>query len=238
MQPVKNSDSIKMAENQQDQDVIVTEAIDRTEHFINQNKKSLGIIVGALFLAVAGYLFYQKVYVANKEKAAQEVMFKAENYFYADSIAKAINGDGNNPGFEEISSEYSVSKSGNLAKYYLGLSYMKNKEFDKAIETLKGYDAQDEMTGALALGLIGDAYMETGKTEDAISYYEKAAKEKANSFTTPIMMMKEAIAQESKSNYQAALELYNNIKKSYPTSNEGRSIDKYIARAEAMVNNK
>ncbi|MBL0104337.1 MAG: tetratricopeptide repeat protein [Bacteroidetes bacterium] len=225
-----------MAENQQDQDINVTEAIDKTEHFINQNKKSLGIILGALVVAVGGYLFYQKVYVADKEKAAQEVLFKAENYFFTDSLKQAINGDGNTPGLEEIANDYSVSQSGNLAKYYLGMAYMKSKDYEKAIETLKSYDAKDEMTGALALGAIGDAYMETKKTDEAISFYEKASKEKANAFTSPIMMMKLAVAQESKGNYQAAKDVYTEIKKSYPNSNEGKAADKYIARADAMMN--
>src|SRR5205809_919134 len=49
-----------MAETSQDQDFIVTEALGKTEHFINQNKKSLSIIIGALILAVGGYYFYDK----------------------------------------------------------------------------------------------------------------------------------------------------------------------------------
>src|SRR4051812_42717765 len=126
-----------MAETSQDQDFIVTEALGKTENFINQNKKSLSIIFGALVLAVGGYYFYQKVYVANKETDAQAVLFRAEQYFNNDSLKLAINGDGNNPGFEEIADDYGVSPSGNLAKYYLGMSYMRLKEYDKAIETLR-----------------------------------------------------------------------------------------------------
>ena len=94
-----------MAETSQDQDFIVTEALGKTENFINQNKKSLSIIFGALVLAVGGYYFYQKVYVANKETDAQAVLFRAEQYFNNDSLKLAINGDGNNPGFEEIADD-------------------------------------------------------------------------------------------------------------------------------------
>ena len=123
-----------MSETQQDQDFIVSEAIGKTENFINQNKKSLGIIFGAVLVAIGGYIFYQNVYVANKEKEAQEVLFHAEQYLFADSLKLAINGDGKNPGLEEIVNDYSVSQSGNLARYYLGMAYLKNKEYDKAIE--------------------------------------------------------------------------------------------------------
>ena len=75
LQPVFKIEHAKMAEKQQDQDFIVTEAIGKTEHFIDQNKKSLGIIIGALVLAVGGYLFYQRVYVAGKETEAQKELF-------------------------------------------------------------------------------------------------------------------------------------------------------------------
>src|SRR5438552_3839679 len=117
-----------MADTKQDQEFIVTEAIGKTEHFINQNKKSLGIIIGALLLAVGGYLFYQRVYVAGKEKEAETVLFRSEQYLKNDSVKLAISGDGNNPGLEEIASDYSVSPSGNLARYYLGMAYMKVKD--------------------------------------------------------------------------------------------------------------
>ena len=224
-----------MSETQQDQDFIVSEAIGKTENFINQNKKSLGIIFGAVLVAIGGYIFYQNVYVANKEKEAQEVLFHAEQYLFADSLKLAINGDGKNPGLEEIVNDYSVSQSGNLARYYLGMAYLKNKEFDKAIETLKSYDAKDEITGSLVAGAIGDAYVELKNVDEAISFYEKASKDHPNAFSTPIMLMKLGIAQETKGNWDGAKSAYEQIKKDYPTSNEGAQADKYIARAEAMM---
>jgi hypothetical protein len=55
-----------MAESKQDQDFDINETLSKTEHFVNQNKKSLSIIVGAIVVAVGGYLYYQKSYVAGK----------------------------------------------------------------------------------------------------------------------------------------------------------------------------
>lgn len=224
-----------MAESKQDQDFNITETFSKTEHFINQNKKSLSIIVGAIVLAVGGYLYYQKSYVAGKEKEAEAVMFVAEEYFKNDSLKLAINGDGNHPGFEEIMNDYGVSPSANLAHFYIGMSYLKQKQYDKAIEALKGYSAHDQITPSLALGAIGDAYMEQNNVDDAISNYEKASKEKPNNFTTPIMMMKLAGALESKGNYKEAKEVYEKLKKDYSTSQEAQQAEKYIARAEAMI---
>ncbi len=224
-----------MAETSQDQDFIVSEAIGKTEHFINQNRKSLGIIIGALILAVGGYYFYQKVYVANKEKEAQSLLFYSEQYFNSDSLKLAINGDGNHPGLEEIVNEYGVSPSGNLARYYLGMAYMKMKDYNKAIEVLRSYDAKDDATGAIVYGAIGDANMELKNTDEAISFYEKASTEKPNNFTTPIMLMKLAIALEIKGDYKGAKDAYTKIKQDYSTSSEASQIDKYIAKADAMI---
>ncbi len=224
-----------MAENQHDQDQAVQEVLGKTEEFIQGNRKSLSIIVGALVIAVGGYLFYQKVYVAGKEREAQAVLFHAEQYFKNDSLKLAINGDGNNPGLVEIASDYAVSPSGNLAKYYLGMAYLKNKEYDNAIEALKSYDANDHMTGSLAMGAIGDAYLELNNTDEALSYYEKASKEHPNNFTTPIMLMKRGIALENKGDYKEAVKVYETLRKDYPSSTEGTQADKYIARANAMA---
>ena len=224
-----------MAETSQDQNFIVTEAFGKTENFINQNKKSLSIIVGALLLAVGGYFFYQKVYVANKEKEAESQLFYSEQYFFADSLKLAINGDGNHPGLEEIVDEYGVSPSGNLARYYLGMAYFKMKDYNKAIETLRSYDAKDEVTGSIVYGAIGDANMELKNIDEAISFYEKASSEKPNNFTTPMMMMKLALANELKGNYKEAKDIYTKIKKDFASSTEASQVDKYISRAEAMI---
>jgi len=223
-----------MAENKADQEFDITETLSKTEHFVNQNKKSLSIIVGAVVLAIGGYLFYTKSYVAGKEKEAEGQMFMAEQYFKNDSLKLAINGDGNHPGFEEIISEYGVSPSANLAHLYLGMAYLRQKNYDQAIETLKAYNAHDEITPSLALGAIGDAYVEKNEMDEAISYYEKATKEKPNNFCTPVLMMKLATALEAKGNYKESKEVYEKIKKDYPASQESQQVDKYIARADAM----
>jgi predicted negative regulator of RcsB-dependent stress response len=236
LQPIlKRVQKIIMAETKEDQQFDITETLSKTEHFVNQNKKSLSIIVGAVVLAVGGYLYYQNSYVAGKEKEAQAFMFKAEDAFKKDSLKLAINGDGNNPGFEQIISDYGVSPSANLSHLYLGMAYLRQKNYDQAIETLKGYNAHDQITPSLALGAIGDAYLEKKDVDEAISYYEKATKEKPNNFTTPILMMKLATALESKGNYKESKEVYEKMKKDYPAAQESQQADKYIARAEAMA---
>ena len=224
-----------MSETNQDKELNLQETLSRTEDFVNKNRRSLGIIGSVILLAVLGYLIYQKWYVAGKEKEASAQMFMAEQYFKNDSLKQAINGDGNFPGFQEIIDDYGVSPSANLAHFYLGFSQLKMGKYEEAIETLKGYDGDDGITTSLALGGIGDAYMELNNLDEAISHYEKASKENANNFTSPLFLMKLGQAQELKGDFKEAAETYKRLKSDYPTTSEGQQVDKYIARAEAKI---
>ncbi len=89
------------------------------------------------------------------------------------------------------------------------------------------------MVGPMATGAIGDAYMELGESDKAITYYLEAAGQDDNDFTTPLFLLKAGQVYELTENYDEALDVYNRIKDDYKMSNEGRSIEKYIARAEA-----
>ncbi|MFN8153308.1 MAG: tetratricopeptide repeat protein [Bacteroidia bacterium] len=215
----------------------VAESIGKAESYIHDNKKSLSIIGGAIVLVVLAYFGYNQFIVKPQEESAQEEMFMAEQYFGQDSLNFAISGDGSYPGFQEIIDNYGSSPSGNLAHYYLGMSLLKKGEYEKAIEALKNYDAEDDITGALALGGIGAAYAELNNLDEALSFYKKASEWDQNNFTRPLFMMRQAFVYEQKKDYKSALDIYNQIKSDYPFSTEAREIEKYIGRAEAMSAN-
>jgi len=216
----------------------VAESITKTESFIHDNKKSLGIIGGTLIVVVLAYFGYNQFIVKPQEQSAQEEMFMAEQYFSQDSLNLAINGDGSYPGLTEIADNYGSTPSGNLANYYLGMSLLKKGEFDKAIEALKNYDAEDDITGSLALGGIAAAYAEKNELDEALNYYKKAADWDKNEFTRPLFLMRQAFIHEQKKDYQTAIDLYNQIKSDFPFSTEARDIEKYIGRAEANLSSK
>ncbi len=213
----------------------IAETLGKTEQFIEDNKKSLSLIVGAIVLIVGGYIGYTKYIMQPKEESAAEQMYVAERYFEQDSLDLALNGDGNYPGFLAIMDDYSGTKAANLSHYYAGMIYLNKGQFEEAISHLKDYDGDDLMTGTLATGAIGDAYMELGNTDEAISYYKKAASNNANAFTTPMFLMKQGQATEIKGDYKKAGELYQRVKTDYPESAEARDIERYIGKAEAMV---
>lgn len=212
----------------------ITESIDKAEAYVRTNKKSLVIISGAALAVLLAYFGYNTFIVKPQEENARKEMFAAERYFGQDSVALALKGDGSYPGFEEIVSNYGSSPSGNLAQYYLGISYLKKGEYQKAIDALKSYDAEDDITGALALGGIASAYLELNNTDEALNFYKKAADWDQNNFSRPYFLMRSAMVYELKKDYTSALGLYEQIRKDFPTSTEARDIEKYIARAESL----
>lgn len=224
-------------ENKNEPIVDVEEAFSKTELFIENNKKSLSIIVGAIVVLVGGYFAYKYWYVAGEEAKAQTEMFKAEQFFEKDSLDKAINGDGNMVlGFTQIVDDYSITPSGNLAEYYLGICYLKKGQYEEAIKHLEAFDGTDQMVAPIATGAIGDANLELGKTDEAITFYLKAAEQNTNNFTTPIYLKKAAMANEDKGNYADAVKLYERIKSEFAETMEGKEMDKYIARAKTLGN--
>jgi tetratricopeptide (TPR) repeat protein len=209
----------------------VENALSKTEQYIEENQKSLTIIVSVIAVIVAVYLGYKRFYLAPAEKEAQAEMYMAEKYFETDSFRLALMGDGSYLGFIDIIDEYGVTKSANLAHYYAGICYLRMGDYEGAIEELKKFDANDVMIATIALGAIGDAYIELGELKEGLSFYIKAADRKKNDFTTPVYLKKAGLVYEELGEFDKAVQMYESIEKDYPESQEAFDIDKYITAA-------
>lgn len=215
--------------------VAVEEALSKTEQFIEQNQKVLTILVAAIVVIILGFFGYKRLYVQPKEAEAREQMFMAERYFEMDSVNLALYGDGNYPGFLDIIDDYGITKSADLANYYVGIIYLKKGEFEDAIDYLEDFDGGDQIVTPMAKGAIGDAYMELEQPEKAARYYVEAAEVSDNNFTAPAFYQKAGWTYEITGDFDKAVKVYEKIKYDYPTSNEAREIDKYIARAKTKA---
>ena len=210
-------------------------ALTKTEQFIEDNQKKIFFVLGAIVVIVAGYIGYKRYYVQPKENEALSQMFMAENYFEKDSFNLAINGDGNYLGFLDIIEDYGITKAANRAKYYTGISYLHLGQYEEAIDYLKKFKTDDIILGPVATGAMGDAMLELGQKENALKQYQKAYGESVNELTTPVYKMKAASLLEEMNKNADALKLYEEIKKDYPQSAEGTTIDKYIARVKLKM---
>lgn len=213
----------------------VEEALSKTELWIENNQKTLWIVLIAL-LAVALGIFGITKYKQKRNETASTMIYKAQGYFEKEQYDLALNGDGNEGvGLLDIVKDYGSTKTGKLAAYYAGISYMKQGNYKDAIEYLKKYTNDDQVLASMALGAIGDCYMELDDMQNAVAYYGKAAAKNPNDFTSPIFLMKEGNTYEIMGNYAKALESYKKLKKDFPLSNEAFEISKNIANVEEKM---
>lgn len=211
-------------------------ALSKSEKFIEDNQKIILRIVFVVVVIIAVYVGLKRFYLIPKQAEAQSQMFVAEQYFEIDSFNLALYGDGNYSGFLEIIEDYGWTKSGNLSKYYAGISYLRLGQFDEAIEYLKDFKANDKMIDPIARGAIGDAYVELNDLETGLDYYLKAAEISDNNFTTPLYLMKASLIYEKLEKFTKARELYLKIQKEYPEYARNNNIEKYIARVQVKIN--
>ncbi len=221
------------------------EGASKTEEWVAANQKYILGAVAVIALVILGYLGFQKFIQEPKEQEASNEMFQAQQYFdnavngnstLRDSLyTLALNGGEGKYGFLEIIDNYGGTKAANLAKYYAGFSYLNMNQYQEAIEYLDGFKSDDEMLGPLALGGIGDAFSQLNQNEEALGYYEKAAKSKTNGFTTPKFLLKAAITAISLEKPNVAIPYLERIKNEFPKSVEANQVDVHLGKAQAMV---
>ncbi len=212
----------------------VEQTLTKTEQFLEQNYTLLLYILGAVVVLV-GLFWLAKMYLNKRNDEAQSQMYQAERYLEMDSLNLALYGDGNYLGFLDITDDYKFTKSGNLARYSAGICFLQLGQYQDAIDLLEKYSKKDKVLGSLAIGATGDAWVELGDTEKGIAKYIEAAEYAANSFNTPLFLMKAGELYEMDGKYGEALKLYERIKTEYPESTEGSSIEKYIARVKLLM---
>ncbi|MFY0255602.1 tol-pal system YbgF family protein [Chitinophaga sp. 30R24] len=217
-------------------DFNLEKSLHKAEDFFYKNKNVITIAVLAVVVVVGGFFAYNQFVKQPNEKKAQEMVFHAQNYFAVDSFKLALNGDGNNYGFLQVAGKYGSTKAGNLAKYSAGICYIRLGEFQKGIDMLKSFGANDLLLQPTAYGLIGDAYMELNKTEEGIDFYKKAGHYNDNELTAPVYLFRAGMALEKAGKSQEAIAIYKEIKEKFPLTGEGREMDKYLARLGEVRN--
>ena len=176
-----------MAEKQKT--AVPTEAADvveRAKGFWMAYSKRIIIAGSAVIVVLGSILGYKYLVSIPNEKTANDLIFPAEKLFgklaatssyNKDTVNMILNGDKANgvTGLLKIAGSYGGTKSGNRAEYMIGACYLQLKQFDKAIKHLKEFDGNGAtQIQSKAYILLGHAYAEEKKTDDALDYYKKA----------------------------------------------------------------
>ena len=212
----------------------VESALSKTELWIEEHQKLIYGIIGAIII-IAGIIWGIKALNDKKDANASKEIFTAQKYFDKESYEAALTGDGNYLGFTEVYDQYSNTKTGKLAAYYAGICNLKLGNYDEAIDYLKKFNGKDDILAPMALGAIGDCYMEKDDVTTAAQYYSDAANKSKNDFTGPMFLTKAGMAYEILGDYAKALNCYKTLKADYPLSNEAFDISKNIANMEEKM---
>jgi tetratricopeptide (TPR) repeat protein len=211
-----------------------TNFVDRAQQYWEKYSKQITYGIAAVIIIIAAFLGYKYMVQEPNEKKAEDAMFQAEQYYRMDSVKLALNGDNINSGFAKIISKYSGTKAANLAKFYAGSCYLKLGDFNNAVKYLKDFSTSAYQIQARAYGMLGDAYSELNKKEEAIEQYKKAGTlSDKDEVISPEYLFRAGYLYESIGKTKEAIEMYQMIKDKYPGSQRGLDIDKYLGRLGA-----
>jgi tetratricopeptide (TPR) repeat protein len=207
-------------------------AIAKAKDFWTRYNKPIIAVCAAIILLGGGWLVYQKFFKNPNEKKADEAMYMAESYYRKDSFRLALNGDGQNWGFEKIISKYGGTKAGNLAHFYAGICYTNLDDNANAVKHLKKFSTSSKQAQQTAYKLLGDNLADMNQPKDALDYYKKAAHyfEDDKAASAAALFSAAYLADKVLKDSKEAITLYKELKEKYPTQNEGRSADLYLAQ--------
>lgn len=223
-----------MATKKQQPEVAFTEVTAKRNlsDWFNSNTKVIYSVVGGILAVAVIWWAYKNFYATPRQQEASAKIRFAEALFERDSFQQALDLPIN--GFRAIANDYSGTPSGNAAKGYAGICLMNVGKFDEAIAMLESFKPEGNISPAVKFGLLGDAYSEKKDFGKAADYYKKASRAGDVEDLKAYNLKKCGLLYEMQKNYAEALACYQTIKKEFPTTSEGRDIEKYITRAEAL----
>ena len=219
--------------NQGKKTEVLEESISKTEVLLEENKKLISNVLIGIIVVIALVVGYNNWFSEPAEKAGFDSIWPAQKYFEQDSIQKAIEE------FEFVASEHGGTKAGNLANLYLGLSFLKDGQFEDALVSFENFDASGELFPGLKLGLIGDCHSELDNVGEAVAKYKKAAKLLDAKTVSPYYLKKAGILLEQNDDVDGAIEIYElalntYLKDAQPSlQNIKNEMKKLLARANA-----
>jgi len=207
------------------------EIIAKAQDFWTRYQKQITVVLAVVVLAVGGWYGYKNFIQKPKAEKAIDVMFKAEEYYRMDSLQKALNGDGISWGFVRVIKEYGGTDAGNLARFYAGDCYLRTGDFNNAVKQLKEFSTSQKQIQARAYKLLGDAYSELGKNDEAISTYKKAASHFPEDLhnSAEYLFFAASLADKSGKNNEA-IELYKEVTEKFPGTVAANESEKYLAK--------
>ncbi len=209
-------------------------AMNKTELFFEKNGRLMSYIFLGLLILAALIFGYRSLIVLPRAEKAAEMIAEAQNRFDSATpdFELALHGDANGAGFLDVVEKYGSTPSGNLAKHYAGICYLRTGDLENAAKYLAKFSPVKGIPGSLInaqnYGLQGDVAVEQQNYAQAVKFYEKAVKAADNNMTTPMYLRKAGLAEQALGNNEKAAGYYERILTAYPASMEAREAEKLL----------
>lgn len=214
------------------------EAMNKTELFFEKNGRKMTYIFLVLLVLAALVYGYRALIVHPRVEKAAEMIAEAQNRFDAQNpdFELALKGDANGAGFLDVIEKYGSTPSGNLAKHYAGICYLRTGDLENAAKYLAKFSPLKGIPGAIVnaqnYGLQGDVAVEQQDYAAAVKFYDKAVKAADNNMTAPMYLRKAGLAAQAQGNNEQAAAYFEEILTSYPASMEARDAEKLLGTIE------
>jgi len=215
----------------------VEELYSGTELFLEKNRKTITAVLTGVVGVFVGYFAFNYLYQEPKEKEASIAAIQADLFADIDSVERAVLGNGEFMGYEEIATTHSGTKVANRAHFWCGVYYRDmKKDYQAALDHFQEADFSDEAMSVLVTGSIGDMHVELGNLEEGASWLEKAARASMSSdskdFSAPYFNLKAARVYTELGNNDKAIALLksttDNFDNSVPEFAESEKLLAYL----------
>lgn len=209
-----------MSTQKKEQSLDVNETLAKSEAFVIKYKKQIITALVAAVIGVGGTLAYIYGYAKPREEKAQELLgVVMQKYVMTQDFEHALKGEGKTLGLIAIADKYSSTDAGNIAKYEAGICNFNLGKTKEAIKYLEDFSAQDDATvSAQALYALGNCYATDKQFDKAVSTFKKAAEATSVPALCAEYLFQAGLILENQKKNNEALEVYQNIKKQYPTT--------------------
>lgn len=206
------------------------------QDFYQLYAKKINLILLSLLVVIGGGYYYFNFYKAPREEKANEAIFRAQSFFKLDSFDIALNGSGSYKGFLSVIKNYSGTKAANLAHYYAGIIYLKQGQFQKAVDMLLDFSSESNVLNAYAKGALADAYSEMKSYEKAVKLYQEVATIlKDDNVWGAENLLKAALLLEIENKNDEAIKTYRLLIKNFPQSKQKTTAEQSIYRLGGVI---
>jgi tetratricopeptide (TPR) repeat protein len=201
--------------------------------FFEENKNRIAMYAGILAVVILAIVLFMNNKKKNNELAGNELA-RIMNVYDSGNYLEAIEGRAGTKliGLKKLVDSYGSTENGELAKIYIANSYNNLGKLDEADKYYSDYSGSNKIFKSTALA--GQASYQAYKKnyEKAADLYKKAAFVSDANVLNPEYLLHAGENYMTAGKNSDAKELFEKIKKDYPTATALREIDKYTLQLE------